>query len=163
VRAFCLAIMFAALGLRMVTYATADGANPHYLGSWKLTGATTAPWVDAGRAPDQAARVSPVDQSLVGQTLAFKEAAIAGPAPLACRRAHYRFRDVAAAKIFRGAFEEMQAADRQADPEEMAAAFGYLGPSVKALETGCDVALYFVDASTAYIALNDTIYTLKKQ
>jgi hypothetical protein len=158
VRAFCLAIMFAALALRMVTYATADGANPQYLGSWKLTGATMAPWVAAANAPEPAARTG-----LVGQTLVFKEAAIAGPAPLACRRAHYRFRDVAAGEIFQGAFEEMQVADRLADPEAMAAALGFVGPSVKALETGCDVALFFVDASTAHLALHGTIYTVKKQ
>jgi hypothetical protein len=57
----------------------------------------------------------------------------------------------------------MRENDRTADPERTAAALGFVGPSIKTLETGCDVDLYFVDASTAQIALNDTIYTLKKQ
>ena len=44
-----------------------------------------------------------------------------------------------------------------------AASLGFTGPSIKTLETGCEVDFHFVDRTTAAIALDDYIYTLKKQ
>jgi hypothetical protein len=65
--------------------------------------------------------------------------------------------------MFRGALETMAAKDRSIDPELAASTLGFLGPSIKTLETGCDVAVHFVDASTAQVELGDTIYTLRKR
>jgi hypothetical protein len=39
----------------------------------------------------------------------------------------------------------------------------FAGHSIKTLETGCAIEFHFVDATTAEIGLNDTVYTLKKQ
>jgi len=158
VRAFCLAVMFAALCLRVVNYATADGADPSYLGAWKLTAAAAAPWVPAQRQLDAAERAR-----LIGQTIVFKATAIAGPSPFACRAPHYKFRDFTAAMIFQRAFEKTQPSDNLADPERIAATLGFAGPGIKTLETGCDLDFRFVDASTAQVGLNDVVYTLRKQ
>jgi hypothetical protein len=151
-------VFFAVLCLRVVAYATADGAEPSYLGAWKLTAAAVAPWVESQRKPDAAERAR-----LLGQTIFIYAEAIAGPSPFACRGPHYKFRAFTAAMIFEGAFEEMQANDKSADPDRLAAVFGFAGPSIKTLETGCAFDFHFVDASTAQVGLNDFVYTLKKQ
>lgn len=158
VRTFCLAVLLAVMCLRVVAYATADGENPPYLGAWTLTAATVAPWAGPLQQPDHAECTR-----LIGQTIVFAPNAITGPSPLACAEPHYRFRDVTAARIFHGAFVTMAANDRSLDPEFMAGALGFLGPSIKTLETGCRVAIHFVDASTAQVGLKDTIITLRKR
>jgi len=157
-RAFCLAVFFAVLGLRVFAYATADGAEPPYRGTWKVATAAVAPWAVPQRAPDAAERAR-----LIGQTIAVKPTAITGPSPFACRRPHYRFRDFTPAMLFQGAFEEMQMKNKSVDPDRLAGALGFIGPSIKTLETGCNFDFHFVDASTAQVNRNDTIYTLKKQ
>ena len=157
-RAFCLAVFFAVLGLRVFAYATADGAEPPYRGTWKVATAAVAPWAVPQRAPDASERAR-----LIGQTIAVKPTAITGPSPFACRGPHYRFRDFTPAMLFQGAFEEMQMKNKSVDPDRLAGALGFIGPSIKTLETGCDFDFHFVDASTAQVNLNGTIYTLKKQ
>jgi hypothetical protein len=154
VRTFCLAVLLAVMCLRVVAYATADGANPPYLGTWTLTAASVAPWAGPQRKPDAIDRAR-----LLGQTVNFAADAIAGPSPFACERPRYKFRDETAAMIFQGAL----ATGRAADPELIAGALGFVGPSIKTLETGCAMAMHFVDASIAQVGLNDTIYTFKKQ
>jgi hypothetical protein len=69
---------------------------------------------------------------------------------------------VTAVGIFRSAFAKVWDAGRTADPEWRTAALGFVGPSIKTLGTGCDIDMYFIDASTAQIALDGTIFTLKK-
>ncbi len=157
-RAFCLAVFFAVLGLRVFSYATADGAEPPYLGTWKVATAAVAPWAVPQRAPDAAESVR-----LIGKSVAVNAAAITGPSPFICPGPHYRFRDFTPAMLFQGAFEQMKANDKSADPDRLAGALGFIGPSIKTLETGCDFDFFFVDASTAQVGLNDTIYTLRKQ
>jgi hypothetical protein len=157
-RAFCLAVFFAVLGLRVFAYATADGAQPPFLGTWKVATAALAPWAAPQRAPDAAERAR-----LIGQTIAVKPAAIMGPSPFACTGPHYRFRDFTPAMLFQGAFEEMQMRNKSVDPDRLAGALGFIGPSIKTLETGCAFDFHYVDASTAQVNLDDTIYTLKKQ
>jgi hypothetical protein len=157
-RAFCLAVFFVVLGLRVFAYATADGAEPPYRGTWKVATAAVAPWAVPQRAPDAVERAR-----LIGQTIAVEPTAITGPSPFACRGPHYRFRDFTPAMLFQGAFEEMQMKNKSVDPDRLAGALGFIGPSIKTLETGCDFDFHFVDAATAQVNLNDTIYTLKKQ
>lgn len=154
-RVFCLVVLCTVLCLRVVSYATAEA--PSYLGVWKLTRAVAAPWVaprrpiDAGRPP------------LIGKSIEFKSQAIVGPAAFACSKPRYVFRDLTPARIFQGAFAAMQARNKAADPDALAARLGFAGPSIKTLETGCAVDLHFVDASTAQVALGGVIYTLNKQ
>jgi hypothetical protein len=69
---------------------------------------------------------------------------------------------VTAVGIFRSAFAKVWDAGRTADPEWRTAALGFVGPSIKTLGTGCDIDMYFIDASTVQIALDGTIFTLKK-
>ncbi len=104
-------------------------------------------------------------KSLVGKTIVIKPSKTVGPGILACKGPNYRVVDFPANMLFQGAFEEMQSKDKSVDPVKIAAKLGFRGTKWKTLETGCanELDYHFVDATTAEFALNNYIYTLKKQ
>jgi hypothetical protein len=145
-------------GAGLAQMAAAEAAEATYLGQWKLAGAVVAPWADPKQKHDSA------EQSrLIGKTIVFKAREITGPPPFACKTPHYKESEYAADMIFQGAFEEMQSKNKSVDPGKLAASLGFAGGKIKTLETGCEIDFHFVDAATAEIGLNDTVYTLKKQ
>ena len=116
-----------------------------------------APWADPKQKPDSA------EQSrLLGKTIVFRPKEIAGPRPFACSAPHYKVSDFTPDMSFQGAFETMQSNNKSVDPNKIAASLGFLGNSIRTLETGCEIDFHFVDATTAEIGLNDHVYTLKK-
>ncbi len=133
-------------------------ADMFYLGTWKLTEAVIAPWADAKRKPDATEKAR-----LIGRSVVLAPRQISGPDPLACASPRYKVSDFGADMLFQGAFSEMQASNKSADPGKLAASLGFPGSRVKTLETGCEIDFHFVDATTAEIGLNDYVYTLKKQ
>lgn len=135
----------------------AQAADPFYVGSWTVTAATVAPWADPQRKPDRTER-----SRLVGKAVVLKAREISGPRPLACARPQYRVTDYGPDMIFQGAFDEMQRADKKADPKALAAALGFGDARIKTLETGCEIDFHFVDDTTAEVGLNNYVYTLKK-
>jgi hypothetical protein len=129
-----------------------------YIGTWKISGAVVSPWADPKRKPDSA------EQSrLLDKTITLRAREIAGPRPFACTAPHFKISDFTADMIFQGAFETMQSNNKSVDPNKLAASLGFLGKSIKTLETGCEIDFHFVDATTAEVGLNDYVYTLKKQ
>lgn len=149
----------AAFCIAAVPFASALAAEPSYFGTWKLSAAVVAPWADpSAREPDKAEPAR-----LLGKTLVFKAGGIAGPQPFTCKGAHYKLADYTAGMLFQGAFDEMHAKDKSADPQKIAASLGFSGESIKTLETGCGFDFHFVDGATAQAGLNDYVYTLKKQ
>jgi hypothetical protein len=136
----------------------ARSAEPAYLGIWKISAAVTAPWADPTQRPDNAEQAR-----LLGKAIVFKAREIGGPPPFACRAPHYKESDYSADMIFQGAFEEMQTKNKSVDPDRLATSLGFMGKNIRTLETGCEMDFHFVDATTAEIGLNDTVYTLKKQ
>ena len=152
---FCLALAGAVL---LVPALRADDA--FYLGAWKITSATIAPWADRERRPDTAEI-----KSLVGKTVTFEKHRILGPRQVACPDPKYALKDYPADMLFEGAFGEMHERDKSIDPAHVAATLGFKCSSWKTLETGCgnEINWYFIDATTAAIGLNDTVYILKKQ
>jgi hypothetical protein len=148
------ACLFASLAVAGAAHA----ADPFYVGSWKVTTAVVAPWADAQRKPDNAEQAR-----LMGKTIAFKAKEIAGPRPFACAKPQYKVTDYGANMIFQGAFDEMQQSNKKIDPKALAASFGFAGPKIKTLETGCEIDFHFVDETTAEAGLNNYVYTLKKQ
>jgi hypothetical protein len=152
----CTAVCF--VGLLALTTASARAADAFYLGTWKLSAGVTAPWADAKLTPDAAEKAR-----LIGKTIAFAPKRISGPDPFACTAPHYKVSEFAPDMIFQGALGEMQANDKKVDPDKLAASLGFAGHSIKTLETGCEIDFHFVDDTTAEAALNNTVYTLKKQ
>jgi hypothetical protein len=138
--------------------APAKAADSFYIGTWKISGVAVAPWADPKQKPDSAEQAR-----LVGKTVVFKTKEIAGPSPFACKAPRYKESDFTADMIFQGAFEEMQSKNKSVDPNKIAASLGFSGSTIKTLETGCEIDFHFVDAVTAEIGLNDSVYTLKKQ
>jgi hypothetical protein len=153
----CIAACFASLAL-FVTANPARAADTSYLGTWKLTDAVVAPWADAKRKPDEAEKTR-----LIGKAVVVTAKQISGPNPLACSAPHNKVGDYAADMIFQGALGELQAANKSVDPAKLAASLGFSGKRIKTLETGCEIDLHFIDATTAEIGLNDYVYTLRKQ
>ncbi|OAF17296.1 hypothetical protein AYJ54_37210 [Bradyrhizobium centrolobii] len=137
---------------------TAMAADPFYVGSWAVTTAVVAPWADQHRKPDGTERAR-----LMSKTLVLKAKEISGPRPFACAKPQYKVTDYGPDMIFQGAFDEMQRADKKADPKALAASLGFSGARIKTLETGCEIDFHFVDDATAEVGLNDYVYTLKKQ
>lgn len=135
----------------------AAAADPFYAGSWTFTTATVAPWADPHRKPDDTERAR-----LMGKAVVFKAGKISGPRPFACTKPQYKVANYGPDMIFQGAFDEMQRADRKADPKALAASLGFTGAPIKTLETGCEIDVHFVDDTTAEVGLNNYVYTLKK-
>ena len=133
-------------------------AQVAYLGTWKITSATVAPWADKAHMPDPAAA-----KALVGTSVTFKAKEITGPRPLACKGPRYKLSDFTADMLFQGQFGEMHDKDKSADPARLAASVGFKGASWKVLETGCEIDWHFVDATTLAIGLDDYVYVLRKQ
>lgn len=146
----------ACIGAAMAVAAIAADAT--YLGTWKVTGATTAPWADPAQKADVAEQMR-----LIGKSVVFKTREVAGPEPLACKAAHYKEKNYPADMIFQGAFDEMKSKEKSVDPNRIAASLGLTGNGIKTVETGCEIDFHFVNATTAEIGLNDMVYTLKKQ
>jgi hypothetical protein len=149
---FCFACV-----LVLLTTAAAQADN-FYLGTWKLTSAVVAPWADSKRKPDEAEKTR-----LIGKSVVIAPRQISGPNPFACAAPRYKLSDVTADMLFQGAFDEMKASNKSADPGKLAASLGFSGNRIQTLETGCEIDFHFVDATTAEIGLNDHVYTLKKQ
>jgi hypothetical protein len=139
---------------------TAFGADPFYIGTWKITSAAVAPWREKPYPDDQAEM-----KSLVGKTVVIQAKAILGPRQAACKGPHYEVKDYPADFLFQGAFGEMHSKDKSVDPVKIAAKLGFKGTSWKTLETGCgnELDYHFLDPMTADFGLNNYIYTLKKQ
>ncbi len=154
-RITCLAATFAAL---CIAASPAGAAGPFYIGTWKISGAALAPWADPARRPDSAEPAR-----LIGKTIIFKEKAIAGPQPFACKEPKYKLSDYTAGLLFQGAFDEMHARNNSEDPEKLAASIGFSGAKIKTLETGCEFDFHFARDGTAKTGLNDYVYTLQKQ
>jgi hypothetical protein len=146
----------ACIGVAIAVAAIAADAT--YLGTWKVSAATAAPWAD----PAQKADVTE-QARLIGKAVVFKSREITGPEPLACKTAHYKEKNYTADMIFQGAFGEMKLKDKSVDPNKIAASLGFAGNGIKTVETGCEIDFHFVNATTAEIGLNNMVYTLKKQ
>jgi hypothetical protein len=154
-----LATFAAALAIAAAPFAPAFAADLSYAGTWKVAAAVVAPWADpAVRKPDKAE-----PDELLGKSVTFKPGEVVGPQPFACKGAHYTVKEYTADMLFQGAFGEMQAKNKSADPIKIAASLGFPAGPVKTLETGCEIDFHFADTTTAKVGLNDYVYTLKKQ
>jgi len=154
-RSVCLALASAFLPAPAVL-----AGDPFYLGAWKITSAVVAPWADRERGQDTADI-----KALVGKTVTFERHRILGPRQVACPDPKYEPKDYPADMLFEGAFGEMHERDKSIDPARVASTLGFKGSSWKTLETGCgnEINWHFIDATTAAIGLNNTVYILKKQ
>ena len=152
------ALILLAATFAAAIHSPAGAQEPSYLGNWKFVSAVPAPWAPSPSKAD-AAEV----KQLVGKTVMLTPKAITGPKVFACKGPHYKVSDFSADMLFQGQFGEMHDADHGKDPLQLAHSLGFTGTSFKTLETGCEIDWHFVDPRTAEIALDNFVYTLKKQ
>jgi hypothetical protein len=146
-------LAFAALALGAVAASPAVAAPraPSYLGTWLIAGAQPAPWVVPGDPSTQ-----PYDAQLVGKTIVYEKRRIVAPNPLACEKPNYAIKNPPPEGLFQGGLTA---------PAAQAAALGFRGRTIRTLETGCEgwFEFHFVDASTAMFALDNMVYTIRRQ
>lgn len=150
--------VFAVAILGLAVGPSARAADLSYLGAWKVVSAVVAPWADPHEKQDVVEK-----DALIGKTEMLAPAAINGPKVFVCKGPHYKVSNFTADLLFQGAFEEMRDNDKSVDPLKLATSLGFTGTSFKTLETGCEIDWHFVDSATAEVALDDYVYTLKKQ
>ena len=139
----------------------AKAEDAFYLGQWKITGAAPAPWIksDAELFPDEM-------KSLVGQTITIKSDGIAGPGSFPCSDAVYQVMEGGPDMLFQGMFGQMHDESAAVDPQKLAEQSGFAGTHYRTIITGCEYAVDFSfgeDKNTAMFALNNAVYTLKRQ
>ena len=147
-----------AVTLAAAIHSPACAQGLSYLGAWKFVSAVPAPWAPSPQKVDTAEM-----KQLIGKTVTLVPKAISGPKVFACKGPHYKVSDFSADMLFQGQFGEMHDADHSKDPLQLAHGLGFIGTSFKTLETGCEIDWHFVDPRTAEIALDNYVYTLKKQ
>jgi hypothetical protein len=145
------ATMLGAVAFLATLPATASAPQRPYYGLWLIAEAHPAPWYNPS---DPGTR--PFDDHLVGKSIVYSPSRIVGPRLLACKRPHYRMLEVGADYLFQGGLTA---------PAAQAAALGFRGNRIATLETGCAGAIdfHFINASTALFALDNMVYTLRKQ
>jgi hypothetical protein len=99
---------------------------------------------------------APFDDHLVGKNVIYTPTRIAGPRPLAWSGPRYRWVAYLPENVFQGGLTA---------PAAQAAALGFRPAAIPTLETGCEglIDFHFTEAGTALFALNNNIYTLRKQ
>jgi hypothetical protein len=160
-RGFVTALALAALATGPATRRVL-GAEPFYMGTWKITSAVVAPWWE-----DRVHKPDPEESKfLVGKAVTFEAKRITGPPQMMCTQLKYRVRDYPADWLFQGEFGELHLRDKAVDPAKVAASVGFSGgKSWKTVETGCgnELDYHFIDNTTAAFGLNNYIFILKKQ
>jgi hypothetical protein len=137
------------LNLLFAAALAAGSPAPVYLGTWRIAGSQSAPWVEPGETFGR----SDIDK-LDGRMVTFTKRSIAAPAPLACTGPRYALKEVPPEGLFQG---------NLSDPASQAKALGY-GPTVRTLETGCEglIEFHFIDRDHALFALNNRLYRLER-
>jgi hypothetical protein len=128
-------------------------AQDVFAGSWAVTGAQPAPWVD-GSAQNQA----DVDPAIRDGTFTFKNDSVEGPEPFNCKQVQYIVQEVGPDYLFEGGLT---------DPVKQAAALGFTSQKIVSLSMGCvsndaDIEMDFdlIDHDTAVFALDNVIYKM---
>lgn len=144
-------ILAAALAAALLP-GTALAASLDFYGTWLIAEARVAPWAKAG----ESAFSLEEQHRLVGSKVIYRKTRIDGLAPLGCARPHYRVIEVPPDYLFQGTLTQ---------PAAQAQALGFRSARIATLDTGCEGAIdfHFVDPTTAMFALNNMIYTLRRQ
>ncbi len=147
----CLLGSLSTLGFGHFPQAAAATPPVAFLGNWLIAEAQPAPWSVAGDAA-----TAPFNAGIVGKTIAYQRTRIAGPRPLACRRPNYQLRQVPPEGLFQGGLTA---------PAAQATALGFRGAAIQTLKTGCagSIDFHFVNQTTARFALDNMVYTIRKQ
>jgi hypothetical protein len=139
----------------------AQAEDAFYIGKWKITGAAVGPWVPSDDMPDPAE-----SKTLVGREITLSAGAVDGPGSFPCKGPKYEVIEGGPEMLFQGLFGEMHENDQSADPQKLAQQAGFTGTKYRTVITGCEYEVDFsfgADDDTAAFALNNFIYTMKRE
>ncbi|HUL07305.1 MAG TPA: hypothetical protein VLV76_13300 [Candidatus Acidoferrum sp.] len=133
--------------------ASPAAAQDVFAGSWQVTDAQPAPWVD-GSAQNQ----PDIEDAIRHGRFTFTKNSVDGPAPFNCKKVQYTLSEVGPDYLFEGGLT---------DPAKQAAALGFKSDKIVSLNMGCvsndaDIEMDFdlIDHDTAVFALNNVIYKM---
>lgn len=131
--------------------------QPTFVGTWSIERVESAPWVEAGTAPDAS-----ISDLYVGKTIAFEAARIDGPALLACAGPKYTFEEVPADGLFQGSLGGPTGDTAKAEAGARQLGFA---PPVHTMMTGCehDISFHLRDNDHAAFALDNMIFWMKRR
>ena len=139
--------------------AMADDA--FYYGKWKITESAAAPWVLPGDVLEPSEM-----KGFIGKTITIGAAGIDGPGDFPCKNPQYQVLEGGPEMLYQGSFENMHAQDQSVDMQKLAEKTGLTGTHFRTIVTGCEYEVDFsfgADNDTAKFALNNAIYTLKRE
>ena len=140
---------------------SAKADDVFYAGQWKIIGAVVAPWAASGETPDAAEM-----KSLVGQVISLKAGAVEGPGSFPCKGPKYEVIQGGPEMLFQGMFGQMHDENAANDPQKLAELVGFTGAQYRTVITGCEYEVDFsfgADEDTAKFALNNYVYTMKRE
>lgn len=122
-------------------------------GSWTVSDARPAPWLEPGQAIDQS-----IEDTYLGKPVIFGTGAIEGPALLACTNPRYAYVEVPAEGIFQGGLGESGKA------EDQARALGFSEFPIHTVMTGCehDISYHFEGQDRLAFALDNIIFWMQR-
>jgi len=159
-QSFLRAAGFAAI-LCAASLSSAKAEDAFYLGQWKITEVAKAPWTKSDAELDQSEM-----KTLVGKTITLKTDAVDGPGSFPCKGPQYELMQGGPDMLFQGMFGQMHDESVSNDPQKLAEQVGFAGTAYRTVITGCEYAVDFsfgADNDTAKFALNNAVYTLKRQ
>ena len=140
---------------------SASAGDAFYLCQWKITEAAKAPWTKSDAELDQNEM-----KTLVGKTITLKTDAVDGPGSFPCKGPQYEVMTGGPDMLFQGMFGQMHDESPSNDPQKLAEQVGFAGTQYRSVITGCEYEVDFsfgADNDTAKFALNNAVYTLKRQ
>lgn len=147
---------FTTLGLLVAVSCSAGAQDNRLLGSWEVVEAQPAPWTEES----QRATLAAEGKRLLKQVITFApREVVSRHKALACKRAEYEPTDYEADAIFQGNLPEP-------NPTAAALRLGFKKGTIPGIDVTCAKGAYsyhFRDRNTVLTALNNVIYTLKRQ
>jgi len=146
-----------ALGLCLMAGFPAQAlAQGVFAGSWRVTNAQDAPWVE----PKSDLKPH-YEAALRNAVITFGAKRVDGPSWFACPKPHYAITELEPESLFEGGLDDP---DRgMTMPKETAAKLGFTGGKFPTLETGCaELSFHLAAPDTILFGLNNVIYTLKR-
>ncbi len=153
---FAHALMLAVAAFVALACPPAQAGDIALLGKWEIVDAAPAPWADD---KERAALIAEGRRLLKMQIAFAAGEVIASHKTLACKKAQYEPTEYSPDALFQGGLLEP-------NQEKVAQSMGFPKGDVPGVDVTCSTgsfSYHFRDKTTALLAFNDVIYTLKRR
>lgn len=138
-------------------------ADPRFEGSWLISGVSVAPWEDPENPmPDGH------EADYIGKIVRIGVDFIEGPKVMGCDKTEFSVDDLPFLGLFEGGLgndpQNGGDFDNAGRAATLAASLGFTAEPVPTLSSGCsEIQFHLADAGTILFALDNRIYTMKRQ